>query len=283
MNDALANNKEPGLENPFSSSPAKPAFTLNSGELLEKYKFVGEDHPSYLNLREALTRGQDAAARAAIAELEALRTQAKASGQAKVSKRARYPVWSAGCVVLLSLALSSAVFLSADRAVKLNMARYRRGSTNQYLVGEALGGKASADIAFDIIKALAALKPDRVLFAGHQLAKKEIVEYLSAISRTTSVRILLGSDAHGANQLTDMQGPLRQYVFTELIPARLPVLSQVLIAVNSRTKQGLALVGTYPFDVQDASKSEHLTVCLQDYNDCVSLYNTYDKLVSSSK
>src|SRR6266498_3281965 len=45
------------------------------------------------------------------------------------------------------------------------------------------------------------INPDQIVFVGRQLAKKEIVEYLSALSRTAHVRVVIGSDANGDNQL----------------------------------------------------------------------------------
>ena len=41
--------------------------------LLAKYKRLGEDHPSYRKLKEALVRGQSAGVDEAVAELEAVR------------------------------------------------------------------------------------------------------------------------------------------------------------------------------------------------------------------
>jgi hypothetical protein len=123
------------------------------------------------------------------------------------------------------------------------------------------------------------IKPESVIFVGHQLAKKEVVEYLSAISGTTQVKVLIGTDATGYNPLDNPESFLKQYLNkAELREAKYPIRSQVLIAVNTTTQRAMALVGTYPYDVNDASKGEHLTVWIRNYDDCVEMYNAFNKL-----
>jgi hypothetical protein len=50
---------------------------------------------------------------------------------------------------------------------------------------------ASFCITCTILKELEQLKPDNCLFVGHQLAKKEVVEYLSALSRIAKVQLVI--------------------------------------------------------------------------------------------
>ena len=59
------------------------------------------------------------------------------------------------------------------------------------------------------------------------------------------------------------------------------IRTQVLLAFNNQTKRAVAFIGTYPFDVQDASNSEHTLIVLRDYNECSQLYGYYAKLLSN--
>ena len=107
------------------------------------------------------------------------------------------------------------------------------------------------------------INPDQIVFVGRQLAKKEIVEYLSALSRTAHVRVVIGSDANGDNQLYHPESPLRSYYFTQLCISYQPLASQALVALNSRTGEAIAYMGNYPFDVSEASKTEYFMMELR--------------------
>jgi hypothetical protein len=250
---------------------------------LEKYKTVGEDHPSYHKLKEALARGQDAVVQEAISELEALKQGGQAQRPAPSERKRSFPLWNLLWVVLLSAALTSAALVYVNRHVREIIARNPPPSNNQFLFGEVLGGAKSQAITCTILKELEQLKPDTCLFVGHQLAKKEVVEYLSALSRIAKVQLVIGKDANGKSQMASARSPLRQYQFTDIREAPLIIRTQVLLAFNNKTKRAVAFIGTYPFDVQDASSNEHALMVLRDYNECSQLYGYYAKLLSSGR
>jgi len=168
-----------------SKSPENP---------LEKYKSFGEDHPSYQKLKEALARGQDAVVQEAISELEALKQGGQAQRPVPREKSSRFPQWNLLWIVLLSAALTSAALVYVNRHVREIIARNPPSSNDQFLIGEVLGGDKSQAITCTILKELEQLKPDNCLFVGHQLAKKEVVEYLSALSRIAKVQLVIGKD-----------------------------------------------------------------------------------------
>jgi len=252
---------------------------LPPAELLKKYANLGEDNPQYKDLKEAIRRNNTEQINKLVAELEG-KSSKPASPNPNPVAAARFPVWNVFWVISLTFCLSAAV-------IAMEHAQYAHGlpapsAQSQpvvYLGSEMLGGNPSQDFANDIVLEMNRVKPDRVLFVGHQLAKLEIVEYLSAISKRASIKILIGADANGANQLANPQSPLRQYLsYADLRTARYPVRTQALIAINTTTQTGMALVGTYPYDVADASQGEHTTVYIRDYKECVKLYNFYNKL-----
>jgi hypothetical protein len=274
-------------EAPPGGSPAEraiqqksPASTPASPEdLLKKHSQLGEDHPQYVLLKEAIRRNNAEQIKKIVAELEG-QSRTQASPNPNPVAAARFPVWNVFWVIFLTLCLSAGV-------IAMEHARFAHGlpapaAQSQpvlYLGSELLGGNPSQDFGNDIVLEMNRIKPDRVLFIGHQLAKLEIVEYLSAISKRAGIKILIGNDATGANQLANPQSPLRQYLsYADLRTARYPVRTQALIAVNTTTQTGMALVGTYPYDIADASQGEHTTVYIRDYKECVKLYNFYNKL-----
>jgi len=257
-----------------SKSPENP---------LERYTSFGEDHPSYQKLKEALARGQDAVVQEAISELEALKQSSRAQRPVSNQGKPRFPIWNLLWIVLLSAALTSAALVYVNRHAREIIARNPPPSNNQFLFGEVLGGDKSQAITCTILKELEQLKPDNCLFVGHQLAKKEVVEYLSALSRIAKVQLVIGKDANGKSQMASAHSPLRQYQFTQIRETPLIIRTQVLLAFNNQTKRAVAFIGTYPFDVQDASSSEHALMVLRDYNECSRLYGCYAKLLSSGR
>ena len=102
------------------------------------------------------------------------------------------------------------------------------------------------------------IKPEGVIFVGHQLAKKEVVEYLSAISATTQVKVLIGTDATGYNPLDNPESFLKQYLNkAEVRKAKYPIRSQVLIAVNTTTRREWRWLAPIPTMSMMRPKGKH--------------------------
>ena len=149
----------------------------------------------------------------------------------------------------------------------------------EVLYGAGIGGYNSTQIANTIVNDINAIKPDNVLFAGHLLAKREVVEYLSAIYNQATVKIIIGLDQKGINQLDLTDCPLPKYKFAVLRKLALPVNTQVLLAFNNRTRQAIGFIGSYPFDVTEADNSESSLVVIRDYDTCASIYASYNGLI----
>jgi hypothetical protein len=269
-------------EAPRPTSPS-PAGTRNGEELLAKYKRVGEDHPSYRKLKEALARGQSAGVGEAVAELEAVKKVSESPAAVPSKPKApRLWLW----ILLWGILLAVALYALAQRYVTAHIqeiiARNSPESPVEIVTGEAIGGQKSAEITARLLKEVDDLKPDDCLFIGHQLAKKEIVEYLSALSQIATVKLVLGPDDTGKSQLADSRSPLREYQFTEVREAPMPIRSQVLFAFNNRAKTAVAFIGTYPYDLQDSARGEHALVVIHGFDQCSQLYNAYAPLLKSS-
>ena len=279
MSNDAKNQEGPFLEgSPAARAVQQRAGSLDPKELLEKYRYLGEDHQAYKNLKEAILRQQPDQIRQAVAALEGAGNGKKEAG-APAETSSKFPLWSLIWVILLSAGLASAVLFYVKAHLQEILDKQPKPIASLYYSSELLGGKSSQDFANDIVLEMAHIKPDRIMFVGHQLVKREIVEYMSALSKTTQIKVLIGTDATGFNPLDNPESVLKQYLhYAELREAKYPVRSQVLIAVNTSTKQGMALAGTYPFDVNDASRGEHFTVWVRNYDDCVQMYNTYYKL-----
>ena len=162
---------------PRPASPS-PAWTLHGEDLLAKYKPLGEDHPSYRKLKEALVRGQSAGVAEAVAELEAVRkVTASLAAVATKPKAPRLLLW----IFLWGICLAAALCALAQQYFSAHLqeiiARHSPESSVEIIPGEAIGGQKSAEITARLLKEVDDLKPDNCLFVGHQLAKKEIVEY----------------------------------------------------------------------------------------------------------
>jgi hypothetical protein len=267
-----------------NSSPAAQASNAdqNAEVLLARYKVVGEEHPSYRKLREALARKQEPLVKAALAELEEVkRTSASPASVQTNSKQRRYWLW----IVLWGTFLAVSLYILSHRFIASHVQDIIARNTHpvEVIASETLGGKKSEEITARILKEIDDLKPDRCFFIGHQLAKKEIVEYLSALSQIASVRLILGTDGNGHSQLADPKSPLRQYAFTEVRQSSMPIRTQLLLAFNNRTKKAVAFVGTYPYDLQDASQGEHALVVIHGFDECSRLYSAYAPLLENTR
>jgi hypothetical protein len=254
----------------------------NAETLLARYKFVGEEHPSYRKLKEGLARKQEPLVKAAVAELEEVK-QAGASGGAVQanSKPRRYWLW----IFLWGTFLAVCLYILSHRFIASHVQDIIARNTHpvEVIASETLGGKKSEEITARILKEIDDLKPDRCFFVGHQLAKKEIVEYLSALSQIASVRLILGTDSNGHCQLADPKSPLRQYAFTEVRQSSMPIRTQALLAFNNRTKKAVAFVGTYPYDLRDASQGEHALVVIHGFDECSRVYSAYASLLENTR
>ena len=148
-------------------------------------------------------------------------------------------------IFLWGIFLAAALCALAQRYFSAHLqeiiARHSPESPVEIIPGEAIGGQKSAEITARLLKEVDDLKPDNCLFVGHQLAKKEIVEYLSALSQIATVKLVLGPDDTGKSQLADPRSPLREYQFTEVREASMPIRSQVLFAFNNGAQQGAGL------------------------------------------
>lgn len=267
-----------------SSSPAVQASNTDqtAEALLARYDEVGEDHPSYRKLREALARKQEPSVKAAVAELEEVkRASATPAAIQSSSKQRRYWLW----ILLWGTFLALCLYVLSHRFIALHVQDIIARNTHpvEVIACETLGGKKSEETTARILKEIDDLKPDRCFFVGHQLAKKEIVEYLSALSQIASVRLVLGTDGDGRCQLADPKSPLRQYAFTEIRQSSMPIRTQLLLAFNNRTKKAVAFVGTYPYDLQDAAQGEHALIVIHGFDECSRLYSAYAPLLETTR
>lgn len=253
----------------------------NAEALLAQYRVVGEDHPSYRKLKEALARKQEVLVKAAVAELEEVKRAdvSRTTAQAG-SKPRRYWLW----IILWGTFLAVCLYILSHRFIASHVQKIIARNTHpvEIIASEALGGKKSEEITAHVLREVDDLKPDTCIFIGHQLAKKEIVEYLSALSQIASVRLILGTDGTGNSQLADPKSPLRQYAFTEVRQSSMPIRTQLLLAFNNRTKKAVAFVGTYPYDLRDASRGEHALIVIHGFDECSRLYTAYAPLLENT-
>ncbi|MBE0540409.1 MAG: hypothetical protein IH623_03400 [Verrucomicrobia bacterium] len=245
---------------------------------MARYRPFGEDHPSYRKLKEALARGQSAAVDAAVAELEQVATARPATVPVK-QKPHRYWLW----IFLWGTFLAICLYILSHRFIASHVQEIIARNTHpvEIIASEALGGKKSEEITARVLKEVDDLKPDTCIFVGHQLAKKEIVEYLSALSQIASVRLILGTDGSGNSQMADPKSPLRQYGFTEVRQSSMRIRTQMLLAFNNHTKKAVAFIGTYPYDLRDASHGEHTLIVVHGFDECSRLYSAYAPLLDN--
>lgn len=197
------------------------------------------------------------------------------------SKPRRYWLW----IFLWGTFLAVCLYILSHRFIASHVQDIIARNTHpvEVIASETLAGKKSEEITARILKEIDDLKPDRCFFIGHQLAKREIVEYLSALSRIASVRLILGTDANGRCQLADPKSPLREYAFTEVRQSSMPIRTQALLAFNNRTRKAVAFVGTYPYDLRDAAQGEHLLVVIHGFDECSRLYSAYAPLLENTR
>ncbi len=250
--------------------------------LLARYKAIGEEHPSYCKLKEALARKQDALVKAAVAELEEVKQSTTSPTPVQGdSKPRRHWLW----ISLWGTFLAVCLYILSHRFIAAHVHEIIARNTHpvEVIASETLGGKKSEEITACILKEIDDLKPDRCFFIGHQLAKKEIVEYLSALSQIASVRLIVGTDSNGHCQLADPKSPLRQYAFTEVRQSSMPIRTQALLAFNNHTKKAVAFVGTYPYDLQDAAQGEHALIVIRGFDECSRIYSAYASLLVNTR
>lgn len=267
-----------------NASPAAQASSAdqNAEALLARYKAVGDEHPSLRKLKEALARKQEPLVKAAVAELEEVkRASATPAAIQANSQPRRYWVW----ILLWGTFLAVCLYILSHRFIASHVQDIIARNTHpvEVIVSETLGGRKSEEITARILKEIDDLKPDRCFFIGNQLAKKEIVEYLSALSQIASVQLIVGTDSNGRCQLADPKSPLRQYAFTEVRQSSMPIRTQLLLAFNNRTKQAIAFVGTYPYDLRDAAQGEHALLVIHGFDECSRLYSTYAPLLENTR
>ena len=265
--------------------PAAPGASVgvqNAEAILARYKHFGDEHPSYRKLEEALARGQSAAVEAAVAELEEVkRAHASPATVPAQPKPQRYWLW----IFLWGTFLAVGLYVLSQRFIASHVQEIITRNTHpvEVIASEALGGKKSEEITARVLKEVDDLKPDNCIFIGHQLAKKEIVEYLSALSQISSVRLVLGTDGSGNSQLADPSSPLRQYGFTEVRQSSMPIRTQMLLAFNNRTRKAVAFIGTYPYDLRDAARGEHALMVVRGFDECSRIYSAYAPLLDNTK
>ncbi len=267
-----------------NSSPEAQASHVdqNAEALLVRYKVVGEEHPSYRKLKEALARKQEALVKTAVAELDEVKRASTSPAAVQMnSKQRRYWLW----IFLWGTFLAVCLYILSHRFIASHVQDIIARNTHpvEIIASETLGGKKSEEITARILKEIDDLKPDRCFFVGQQLAKKEIVEYLSALSQIASVRLILGTDGSGHCQLADSKSPLRQYAFTEVRQSAMPIRTQLLLAFNNRTKKAVAFVGTYPYDLRDASQGEHALIVIHGFDECSRIYSAYASLLENTR
>ena len=147
-------------EAPRPASPS-PAGALNGEDLLAKYKRLGEDHPSYRKLKEALVRGQSAGVGEAVAELEAVRkVNESPAAVATKPKAPRLLLWIFLWGIFLAAALCALAQQYFSAHLQEIIARHSPESPVEIIPGEAIGGQKSAEITARLLKEVDDLKPD---------------------------------------------------------------------------------------------------------------------------
>lgn len=262
--------------NPLAAKPDAGQFVqgMTKHEILTKYKSIGEKHPKIQQLRQALETGKPADVEKLLPDLEAI---LKSQKPAREPGSYNFPIWNFLWVTVISFSLAGLLLHLFNQQVRLLKQAAQKGPAVELIGSPRLGGEPSESYSEQLVLDISHLKPDNILFVGHRLIKKEVVEYLSAISKSTNVKILLGDNYDGKNLLDDIQSPLRQLYFTDIEAVKYPINTQVLIVLNTQTKQAFAIIGTYPFDKTEAEKQnpEYSMVKTTDYDTCVKLYSTY--------
>lgn len=245
-------------------------------EILAKYQHIGETHPLYKKLQEAVVHGQDSVIKEAIAEIEALQNQAARPPSASKPHKKSFPLWNLLWILLLAATISGAALIYVNKnAQRIRDLNPRIIRTSTFVPGPHLAGSKSSDLSIEIVNALDKINPENVLFVGHQLAKREIVEHLSQLAKKSQVLVAIGKSPSGKSQFADQDSPLRKYQFTVRCEIYETVHSQVLLAFNNQTKQALCFIGTFPYDTTEAEASENMLILIRDYQQCSDIYNYY--------
>lgn len=266
---------------PPVAPPPTAAGKQTGEELLARYRVVGENHPSYQKLKEGLARKQDGPVNEAVAELESILAAQSKRPVTNGGNPRGYWLW----VACWGTFLATCLYILSHRFIAAHVREIIARNTHpiEIIASDAIGGSQSQQTTAHILKEIDDLKPDYCVFLGHQMAKKEIVEYLSALSQIAKVQLILGTDETGHSQLSDPQSPLRQYAFTELRRSSLPIRTQALLAFNNHTKQAVAFVGTYPYDLQEAARGEHTLIVIRGFDECSRLYRAYAPLLENTR
>ena len=175
------------------------------------------------------------------------------------------------CLCCLWIAYTLAHFnnLLAD---KLTAFEHERPQL-QLIQGKQLGGFSGEEISQLAVQYIQKLQPDKILFIGNQLAKKDLVDCLYQHDAIAAVDIGIGYNVDGNNQLSRQECPLHGYHFRNLKTLNRVIVDQTLIVLNTKRKEGLVLIGGYPFDIQQADAFTHTSILSFNYQTAVDSYN----------
>lgn len=190
--------------------------------------------------------------------------------------------WHALVLLFFSLSITGVLVSLFNKQLSIEQAKNKRQPT-AYLISAKLGGEAVHDQTGDLIRLMADLNPDNLMFIGHTLSDDNFIRYLSAKSRTANVQILLGSDEKGENELANVKNPMRNYSFSCLIAGKFHIASQLFIAINSKNHHAFAVYGSFPFGATKGTEIEYHSMLITDWNDCIRLYKTYAQLFPTYK
>ena len=196
----------------------------------------------------------------------------------KVNKISPFTVWYmlsigaiSACLCCLWIAYTFA-HLNNMLADKLTAFEHERPQL-QLIQGKQLGGFSGEEISKLAIKYIQKLQPDKILFIGNQLAKKDLVDCIAQHDATAAVDIGIGCDVNGNNQLSRQECPLHDYHFRNLKTLNRVIVDQTLVVLNTKSKEGLILIGGYPFDIQQADAFTHTSILSFNYQTAVDSYN----------
>ena len=250
-------------------------------EILATYKALGDDHPTVMELREAIARKQEEQVQKLTEQLDSLVEKKCPSPKVENTPRPRFLIWTIIWITIFTGLFTVLAFVYITKQAKAISARnpvvYR---TARIEVSRLLGGP-TADQATDlIIREIEAIDPDSIIFAGNSLYKGELVKYLSERTRKGgTVVLLLGK---GSPLLTRDASTLGDYDFSYVMSAPIPLTTQVLAAFNADKGRAVAFVGTFPFDRTQAESTENVLVEVIDRDQCNKLLDGYQRLFSKS-
>lgn len=249
-------------------------YFAKANQWLEEYKFVGQDHPAYIHLQEAISRRNQEETEKAIKELETIKTASKKNNPAP-QYNPRMP-W--GLVVLWSIWATAALMSIGMRMIQ----NKNKEAIEPPLLYAGHLTTTPDSIIKDIQQSLEATQPDYIYYIGYQLAKADLVRALHQWSQKAEVSVVLGSHPNQTHQLAHPQSPLYRFSFTRLLYLPKIQRTQVLIAINQKRREGFAMIGSFPCDQQEASQGEYLMVITQSYRDCLRLLGYYHPLLNQA-